>query len=296
MHPIDRRVLATHVYSILQSLRKTAILLQVGHTTIHRWLKSPERKTYHREPLKQTSQVVQLIRTAVANDPFITCSRLQSVVKACIDVQVSRGLIHSVLKMSGFSRKKARMCGAPRNLEQKTNAFITTRDKYIRGGRKFYAIDETSFGRNTKAPYGYAPKGQKLFVRKSSARVTTTSVVACVGPDGWNGTMSYQGSVNTDRFLHFLEGLNLERGSVVLLDNVSFHHSLRVKAAFESMGVLALFTPPYSPWYNPIESCFSIVKRHFMKGQSTIEQSLQCLTAQHCVAFFAKSLNCVQPF
>ncbi len=98
MHPIDRRRLATHVYSILRSLRKTAILLQVGHTTVHRWLKYPERKKYHREPSKQTSHVVQLIRTAVANDPFITCSRLQSVVKTCIDVELSRGLIHSVLK------------------------------------------------------------------------------------------------------------------------------------------------------------------------------------------------------
>ena len=40
MYPIDRRKLAIHVYSLFSSLRKTARILQVSHSTVSRWLKS----------------------------------------------------------------------------------------------------------------------------------------------------------------------------------------------------------------------------------------------------------------
>jgi transposase-like protein len=36
-----RRIIARHVYSLFHSLRKTAIVLKVSHTTVARWLKSP---------------------------------------------------------------------------------------------------------------------------------------------------------------------------------------------------------------------------------------------------------------
>ena len=48
MYPIDRRKVAIHMYSILSSLRKVSILLNTSHSTIHRWLKNPERKKYTR--------------------------------------------------------------------------------------------------------------------------------------------------------------------------------------------------------------------------------------------------------
>ena len=48
MYALDRRKLATHVYSLIKSLRKAAIILQVSHTTVARWLRSPERKKYSR--------------------------------------------------------------------------------------------------------------------------------------------------------------------------------------------------------------------------------------------------------
>ena len=49
MYHVDRRKLAVHMYSILGSLRKTAKLLMVSHSTIFRWLASPERKQYKRK-------------------------------------------------------------------------------------------------------------------------------------------------------------------------------------------------------------------------------------------------------
>jgi transposase len=190
------------------------------------------------------------------------------------------------------------MCGAPKSLQAKTEDFIRQRKEYEAEGRPFVAIDETAFGRNTRSPYGYAQKGSKLFVRKREPRITTTSVVACVSNTGWLKTMQFVGSVNTDRFLEFLQQVCFPQDAVVLMDNVSFHHAKKVKeyVSVNLPHIAILYTPPYSPWYNPIESCFSIVKRHFAKGRTTVEESMNMLSAQHCESFFRKSLHCVEPF
>jgi transposase len=130
MYPLDRRYVASHVYSLFQSLRKTAILLQVSHSTISRWLKSPERKLYKRKCPKQTPHVVETIRCALQNDPFLECSGLCTIVKVCTGIAISRSLVHTAIKKSGMTRKKARMCGAPKSLQAKTEDFIcNTRQK-----------------------------------------------------------------------------------------------------------------------------------------------------------------------
>lgn len=46
MYPLERRNIALHIYSILNSLRKTAILCQVSHSTISRWIHCPHKKQY----------------------------------------------------------------------------------------------------------------------------------------------------------------------------------------------------------------------------------------------------------
>ena len=77
------------------------------------------------------------------------------------------------------------------------------------------------------------------------------------------------GSVNADRFEEFIEqsllphlmpfnGINPH--SIVVLDNCSIHHVDHLVNLTESMGVLVLFLPPYSPDMMPIESAFSKVK------------------------------------
>ena len=77
MYPIDRRKHANHVYTMFSSLRKTAIILQVSHTTVFRWLKQPERKPYtKRKIITKSEQVVDTIRIALMNDPFLSLRKL----------------------------------------------------------------------------------------------------------------------------------------------------------------------------------------------------------------------------
>ena len=68
--------------------------------------------------------------------------------------------------------------------------------------------------------------------------------------------------MNTRIFLEFMENLLrvLEEPKVVVLDNVSFHSNGRAQDLIESYGHSLLLLPPYSPFLNPIEEIFHLVK------------------------------------
>ena len=46
------------------------------------------------------------------------------------------------------------------------------------------------------------------------------------------------------------------------MDNAAFHKSKVLATALEAKGLVAMFTPPYSPEYNPVEMAFSVFKAH----------------------------------
>ena len=58
-------------------------------------------------------------------------------------------------------------------------------------------------------------------------------------------------------------------GTVILLDNHSMHKTKEVREAAENKGYTLLYTPPYSPEFNPIELAFGITKSIFYKLRYT---------------------------
>ena len=49
--------------------------------------------------------------------------------------------------------------------------------------------------------------------------------------------------------------------SIVIMDNLSVHHTQDITDLFRQMGILLLFLPPYSPDLNLAEEMFSFVKK-----------------------------------
>ena len=159
MYSLDLRKLANHVYSLFLSLRKTATILKVSHTTISRWLKNLDRKQYIRRPSLSTELVICTIKASIVADPFLSTRKLVSIVNDVCNVSVSKELVRTAINKIGFSKKKAKFFSAPKNLEDKTKAFKEKRQLLIDDGRPFFSLDETSFGRHGKDVKGYAPKG-----------------------------------------------------------------------------------------------------------------------------------------
>ena len=293
MYPIDRRHQAQHIYYILQSLRKTALFLQVSHTTISRWIKLPFlcRKTYdssNRQTVSKTAKLVESIM--IQNDPFISLFSMKIKIQELFGFSVSKELLRTIVARNRFSKKRARFYGCPKTLPKQTKEFLEKRDEYLRQGFRFCSLDETSFGRNGKLVKGYAPVGQFLVVRKARPRVTTQSTLVIISKDRILKRETLQGSYNKQRFLSFLESLDLPINTVILLDNVKFHHSKDVQEFANKKQWIFLYTPPYSPWFNPIEGVFSICKRHYYQ-HGDINKAFASVKSTHIESFFNKSLR-----
>jgi len=290
MYSVDRRQIAINIYFLLNSLRKTAAILQVSYSSVYRWISSPDRRKYPQRKKEKIDIVVGCLNDVIKNDPFSSLRSIRSRIQTTLHCTVSLELIRSVLKSMGFTKKKARFHGKPSRVEEHTSQFITKRDTFIQNGHPFVSLDETSFGRHGAVTRGYSKKGQQLFIKNKPSRITTTSVLSAVSPEGQVYTSKRPGSFNRDSFLEALKSFSFQRGTVVLLDNVAFHHSKCVKEYAREQGIHLLYVPAYSPWFNPIEGVFSVVKRHFYVHRS-IERAFETVTFRHTDAFFRKSFT-----
>ena len=193
-------------------------------------------------------------------------------------------------KKQGFSRKKVKFFNEPLTLQEKLDSFLIERDKLVSKGYQFASLDETSFGRNVGNVYGYSPKGKQIFIRRKEKIPITKSALVVVSSSNIISKKVVIGSFNTELMMDFLMNLNLPAKTVILLDNCRFHHSWIIKEYAKIKDWILLYVPPYSPWFNPIEGVFSIIKRHYYKTMN-IEESFEKVTNQHLSSFFEKSMS-----
>jgi transposase len=243
--------------------------------------KKPTKRVRHAE---KTNRIMPLIETSVRSNPCRTCVQLSK------DLGVSKELVRTSLHKLGFSSKRTRYYGVAKNALQLTRTFLKLRDAFIQQRRPIYSVDETGFGRFS---YGYktgwAPRGKEIRLKKAEPRKTTTSVLACCSSSGWVKTLEKTGAVNRAVFVQFLKELDLPEGSVIMMDNASIHQGDDVFLALRQKKYLPLYTPPYSPWFNPIEGCFSIVKRAYPASEN-VKASFDHLTPTHFASFFKRAL------
>lgn len=289
MYPIDRRKIALHIYSLIGSLRKTAVLVQTSHTTIARWLKCIERKTYTRKNITKATTIVDIIKNLIKANPFMPIRTMKKCIHESLSVDVSISLLRSVIRISGYTRKKARNFYRPPDYASKEKIFLEKRKNFVEQGKVFISLDETSFGRNHKSVYGYSMKGHQLKIQRSNY-VNTNSYMAMISDSKVLAIGKNKKSYCTHSFYEFLCSYDFPRNAVLLLDNVRFHHSSVIKEYASMIDLELLYVPPYSPWYNPIEGVFSIVKRHFYKYYN-VNAAFESVTQQHCCAFFRHSMN-----
>ncbi len=67
-------------------------------------------------------------------------------------------------------------------------------------------------------------------------------------------------NINKKSFKEFIDNLPKTHATHILMVNVSFHHSTEVLEIVRDKGYNILFTPPYTPIFNPIEHVFSYMK------------------------------------
>ena len=85
--------------------------------------------------------------------------------------------------------------------------------------------------------------------------------------------MTIEAPTDGEIFLAYLEqvvGPQLQRGDVVVMDNLAAHKIDGVRALIADRGAQLLYLPPYSPDFNPIEKCWAKIKQLFTRSQGPL--------------------------
>jgi len=116
--------------------------------------------------------------------------------------------------------------------------------------------DETGIRNTSQYGRSYAPKG-KTPVKKTMAKRISLNMISTITNQGKVRFMTYEGTMNAQRFIVFLK--RLIKGSTkkiyLILDNLKVHHSKLVKAWVEKNTdeIELFYLPSYSPEINPDE-------------------------------------------
>ena len=142
---------------------------------------------------------------------------------------------------------------------------------------KLVFIDESGAKTNMTRLYGRAKNGARAVDAAPGGQWDTTTMISSVRLDGSTAPMVIKGATNKEVFKVYVQKFllpTLNKGDVVILDNLSAHKGKEIRELIESAGIELWYLPPYSPDLNPIEKMWSKVKAILRKLKARTEAEL----------------------
>lgn len=161
-------------------------------------------------------------------------------------------------------------------------------------------IDECGSNINLTRRYARARRGVRAVGSVPRNTPPNTTLIASLTLHGLGPSMLLEGATDRLAFEAYIEHVlvpSLRPGQIVLLDNLSAHHSKRVEQLITARGCELWFLPSYSPDFSPIEQAFAKLKSGWRKaGARSVEElyevvstSLPSISAADARGFFT---NC----
>src|SRR3954468_23596451 len=224
------------------SRRKLAARFLVNPSTITRLLQL-RRQTGSFDPRPHGGGVaptldhdaLERLRTLVGETPDATLEAL----KQKLGVTGSVMIICRALQKLGLPLKKK----SPHASERDTPEVQEKRQSFRREvepiePRRLVFVDETGVTTAMTPSYGRAPRGERVEA-SAPASWKSVTVIAAMGLDGVRAPLAFSGSVNAATFESYVEQVlvpALQRGDVVVFDNLSSHLGPAVTEAIERAG------------------------------------------------------------
>ncbi len=263
-----------HYKHFLRSLRKVAKLYGVSKSSLQRWATSagvvPKLSICKR---KLTSHIAQIVKSAIADNPFVTMKQLADKLTLETGLRHSRQCASRFTKDLRYSKKKVYKGVNHHHDPNKIRAFC---DDYLTASRNnsTVCVDEAGFYLSDFPKRGYSPKGQRLRMSCKRIRSKKLTLLLAIRPEGVVGFKILEHNCCKKDFLEFITDLPLRQNDILVMDNISFHHSREVAVILQKKSCSALYIPPYSPKINAVEHVFSVLKTRFRAQHG---QSLECL-------------------
>jgi transposase len=129
-------------------------------------------------------------------------------------------------------------------------------------------VDESGIDRFLYREYGWAQRGEEVIGVISGKKYKRTGIVAAKLGKEIIEPLQYEGTMDSVLFEKWYETRLLPKlpaGTVIVMDNASFHRKSKLTEISERMGHRLIFLSPYSPELNPIEHYWSWLKRQLRK-------------------------------
>jgi transposase len=138
-------------------------------------------------------------------------------------------------------------------------------------------VDECGTNASLAPIYGYAPRGERLYLSVPRNRGKNTTLLSSVTLSGMGPALTVEGSTTARVFETYVEKVllpSLEPGQIVVMDNLSAHRPKRIRELIEQRGCELLYLPSYSPDYNPLEEAFAKIKHLLRKAAARTKVAL----------------------
>ena len=166
-----------------------------------------------------------------------------------------------------------------------------------KGFERLVFIDETSTNTKLTKRTGWSKLGDRLVDYIPFGHWKSQTFIAGLRCHSLIAPCVLDHPMNKESFETYVEHYlapELNKGDVVLLDNLSAHRSDKAEAVLRDVGAWFLFLPPYSPDLNPIEMAFAKLKAYLRKAGArtydevwkAIGQICDLFTPQECRNFF----------
>lgn len=273
MHSLEYRRAVIAVYEFTGSMRHVSSMLDISVASICRWSKCSKFLGWPPKDQKITVAMQEAIRARLAAHPTTTSIELVRLLRDGFKVAVSRQLVNLVLrKKLGFSWKRTRKRG-PKGASWPDDRVAEFKQQFLAAYRRgtLSSWDESGFDLRCHPLYGYALRGHRAIVNvpKSKCKGKNSdrhhSLVMAMHMDGGHHAEVLTGPVGGERFAAFVASTPFPPGTVVLLDNHSMHKTRAVRLEAARRGYSLLYTPAYSPEFNPIELMFGATKNFFYR-------------------------------
>ena len=143
-------------------------------------------------------------------------------------------------------------------------------------------MDEAGIDNRSDYPYGYSPKGERVYALKDGKRTERISWVAALKIDHVFAPMTFEGSCNRELLEVWLKASllpQLNAGDVIVMDNASFHKGQVIEELVSEANCEILYLPPYSPDLNKIERWWFVLKTWMKQRWKEFETFRDCVDA-----------------
>lgn len=149
-------------------------------------------------------------------------------------------------------------------------------------------VDETAVTTKLTRLRGRSRRGTRLPGAAPFGHWKAQTFIAGLRCHGVTAPWIVDGAMNRTAFDLWVEtqlAPTLQRGDLVILDNLQVHKSAKAAAILKEKGAWFLFLPAYSPDLNPIEMAFAKLKAHLRKAKARTFDALWKAVGDICDLF-----------